>query len=194
MTHGMRNTPEYQAWNGMKARCHNPNDKAFKWYGARGVIVCKKWRSSFAAFFADVGARPSRLHSIDRFPNPLGNYEPENCRWATDKQQNRNRGEFNSTITIQGVTLTVAEWCELRGLNASAVYKRIENGWDRSKAITEPIRLGRRPSSFSKFPNVSFHNKTGKFFAFTGKGKYRKYVGSFNSAEEARLHTGVEVK
>lgn len=88
--HGMRRSPEYAIWCAMKARCTKPNDKSFANYGGRGIRVCDAWQESFAAFFADVGARPSRKHSIDRVDND-GNYEPGNVRWATRSEQNANQ-------------------------------------------------------------------------------------------------------
>jgi hypothetical protein len=88
--HAGRETSEYMAWKHAKDRCFNPNDKAYKNYGARGITMCAEWRDSFAAFFADVGLRPSGL-SLDRFPNNNGNYEPGNVRWATRSEQNRNQ-------------------------------------------------------------------------------------------------------
>ena len=83
--------PEYKTWTGMIGRCENPNSTSFKYYGARGIKVCQRWRESYAAFLADMGKRPSCDYSIDRFPNNDGDYEPRNCRWATDKEQNQNR-------------------------------------------------------------------------------------------------------
>jgi hypothetical protein len=91
MVHGMSKTrPEYNAWLNMNKRCYNQNDPRFKWYGARGISVCDRWRNNFVAFFEDMGPRPSPKHSIDRENND-GNYEPGNCRWATAKQQQNNR-------------------------------------------------------------------------------------------------------
>lgn len=82
---------EYAVWAGMCRRCHNPQDKSYKWYGARGIRVCQRWRQSFDNFMKDMGPRPSAKYSIDRYPDNDGNYEPGNCRWATRAQQERGK-------------------------------------------------------------------------------------------------------
>lgn len=89
-THGQRQTPLYRVWLQMKNRCSNPKDNSFKYYGALGVKVCKRWRDSFAAFLKDMGPRP-RGRSIDRYPDNAGDYKPGNCRWATRSQQQKNK-------------------------------------------------------------------------------------------------------
>lgn len=88
--HGLRKAPEYRLWQNMVQRCGNPNNPRYDDYGGRGIRVCARWRKSFAAFYADVGPRPSAKHSIDRIDND-GNYEPGNVRWATAYQQVHNR-------------------------------------------------------------------------------------------------------
>lgn len=94
-THGNarpgRVTTEYRSWQKMKRRCDAADDKDFHRYGGRGITICKRWRK-FENFLKDMGRKPSRIHSIDRINND-GNYEPGNCRWATPKQQARNRGK-----------------------------------------------------------------------------------------------------
>src|ERR1700722_1457131 len=86
-----RVSSEYSTWVSMKSRCNNPNSTSYKLYGEKGVSVCKQWNDSFQCFFNDMGPKPTKNHSIDRYPDKNGNYEPGNCRWATDKEQNRNR-------------------------------------------------------------------------------------------------------
>ncbi len=86
--------PEYSAWVSMKNRCLNPRAHNYRRYGGRGITICREWIDNFAAFFAYVGPRPSAQHSIDRFPDNNGNYEPGNVRWATAKEQTNNRSKY----------------------------------------------------------------------------------------------------
>lgn len=97
--HGLRWTAEYEVWKTMKQRCYNPRNKRFSYYGARGIVVCERWRKSFSDFLADVGLRPSQKHSLDRIKNE-GNYEPGNVRWATAKQQANNRRPRRKTREV----------------------------------------------------------------------------------------------
>jgi hypothetical protein len=100
--------PEYFVWEKMKGRCNRPTGSNECY---QGVTVCERWRKSFAAFLADMGPRPSPRHSIDRWPNPNGNYEPTNCRWATAKEQRENRRiDDRRMIEFNGKRQCIAEW------------------------------------------------------------------------------------
>lgn len=83
-------TPEYRAWTLMNTRCYNPKCTRYKNWGGRGIQVCGEWRNDYRAFLAYVGRKPTQHHSLDRYPNNDGNYEPGNVRWATRSEQARN--------------------------------------------------------------------------------------------------------
>ncbi len=88
--HGMKGSPEWNAWRNAKFRCTNPKSPDWDDYGGRGIKMAKRWLTSFEAFYAHIGARPSALHSLDRIDNDRG-YMPGNVRWATKAEQNKNR-------------------------------------------------------------------------------------------------------
>jgi hypothetical protein len=132
-THGMDGTPTYKAWSAMLARCNNPKSKEYHNYGGRGIRVCEAWHK-FEPFFADMGERPAGL-SIDRIDND-GNYEPENCRWADWKQQNRNRRN-NKMMEFRGERISLAELAERHGLGYRLVWRRIKRGLSAEEAVSQ---------------------------------------------------------
>jgi hypothetical protein len=136
-THGLSQSQTYRIWNAMKQRCSNPNDSYYHLYGARGVTVCQRWRDSFQAFVEDMGEKPSREYSIDRYPDQNGPYAPGNCRWATMKEQQRNRRN-NVMLTIGDTTLCVAEWAEQQGIRVGMVRDRLRSGWSGHDAVMTP--------------------------------------------------------
>lgn len=134
-THGMSESPEFRIWLHLKDRCLNKNDKQYKNYGGRGIKVCKEWLNSFEVFYADMGKRPSKKHSIDRRNND-GNYCPENCWWVLPKVQSRNTRR-NRMLTYKGETLCMIEWAERLNINYKNLWNRLNKGWNIEKAFTK---------------------------------------------------------
>ena len=133
--HGMHNTPEYMAWAAMIQRCTNPNSAEWKNYGSRGISVCMPWRESFRTFFEYVGKRPSRNHSLDRYPDKDGDYEPGNVRWATAKQQSRNTRR--NIILSNGEVL--ADAAENAGVSIINARNRRGLGWTEGRLLS-PVK------------------------------------------------------
>lgn len=129
--------PEYGIWCGIKERCYNPNEKAYKYYGGRGISMSQKWQDSFENFYTDMGPRPSENHSIDRINND-GNYEPSNCRWATDREQAQNQSTTR-LMTYNGKTLTMTEWARTLNMSIQTLHSRLCRGWSDEKALSTPI-------------------------------------------------------
>lgn len=126
VTHGHHSggkmSSEYSSWHGMIQRCFNPKCKAFERYGAAGITICERWKK-FENFLADMGVKPTPLHTIDRFPNKKGSYEPGNCRWATRKQQSINRSVVHS-VQFNGKEYSLPEICTELGLRRKDVTGR----------------------------------------------------------------------
>lgn len=127
LVHGYSGTRVYRIWSHIKSRCYEPTNVGYELYGGRGVKVCQRWMESFAAFLEDMGDPPTDKHSIDRI-NSDGDYTPENCRWATSTQQNRNRRN-NRVITYLDKTQTLEEWAAELGIDSRRVGWRLTKGW-----------------------------------------------------------------
>ena len=134
-THGQSRSRLYYIWNHMKSRCYNKNHKDYKNYGGRGIKICDEWQDNFQAFYDwSMSHGYDDTLTIDRIDNN-GNYEPNNCRWVTVKQQNRNR-RSNINFTCNGETHCLMDWCKILGLNYNTVYNRFHNcNWSIEKAL-----------------------------------------------------------
>ncbi len=139
-THGLSNSREYVAWCNIKARCLRSTSASYHNYGGRGITVCERWASpdGFGAFLADMGPAPSSKHSGERRDNN-GPDSPDNCYWATRKEQARNKRN-NALITFEGETLCVTDWAERYGINAMTLASRLRAGWDVRRALSTPGR------------------------------------------------------
>jgi hypothetical protein len=137
--HGMSGTPTYSSWASMKSRCLLESDQAFARYGGAGITVCDRWlgKSGFENFLRDMGERPDGK-SIDRV-DTRGGYSPENCRWATPREQCQNR-THNNTITAFGETLCVAEWARRSNIPEDTLRVRLFRlGWTPELAISKSV-------------------------------------------------------
>lgn len=130
-------TKEYYVWLHIKSRCYNENDKGYKNYGARGIIVCDEWLKSFSRFLLDMGIAPSKTHSVDRIDNS-GNYQPDNCRWATATEQ-QNNTRRNKLIEYNNQIKTLPNWCRDLNLSYATVRHRLFVGWSVDDAFSYPI-------------------------------------------------------
>jgi hypothetical protein len=138
-THGMSDSRTYRTWTTMRARCTYESVGAYKHYGGRGIKVCDRW-GVFENFYADMGDRPAGL-SLER-KNVNGNYEPDNCVWASNKEQGRNRRN-NRLITLNGTALTAMEWSERLGIPRTTIMSRRRLGWTDREILTTPRRPDR---------------------------------------------------
>lgn len=135
-------SPEFWTWCNMMHRCHSVGYRDYPEYGGRGIKVCDRWRgpAGFAAFFADMGPRPSKRHSIDRYPDNNGNYEPGNCRWATASQQMRNTRR-NRLLTFQGRTMCMTDWSNETGIPCTMIrWRLLKLKWSVERTLTTPVK------------------------------------------------------
>lgn len=123
---------ERRRYMGMKQRCYNPNAAQYHNYGGRGITICARWLESFDNFYADMGDCPDG-HSLERIDND-GPYSPENCCWATKRQQRLNQRSCNY-LEYNGKRMTVTEWAEALGRSPGALFNRIARGYPIEKVL-----------------------------------------------------------
>lgn len=148
--HGMASRinkhPLYSSWCRIKQRCYNPNCGDYYLYGADGVKMCDRWKTSFENFCTDIlstiGPRQNKT-SLDRFPDKCGHYEPGNVRWGTDEMQANNKRN-NVTASINGKTMTIAQWSREIGTSPGSIHSRIKRGWTPEEAVSVSIRPVRK--------------------------------------------------
>jgi hypothetical protein len=160
--------PEYCVWAAMVQRCCNPKNRAFSYYGARGIKVCEAWRL-FANFFADMGSRPSDSHTLDRKDNN-GNYEPSNCRWTDRQTQMRNR-RSNTFLELNGERKLLCEWATQYGISAALICNRMNKmSWSVERAITTPADK----SKYTPRSGMTAHAKTAGIKLRTVRGRLER--------------------
>ena len=136
--HGMSHSRLYHIWNAMRQRCENPNAISYKYYGEKGIFVCEEWKkfSNFCAWALSNGYNDNL--TIDRI-NSNGNYEPSNCKWATNKEQ-QNHTSYNHLLTHCGETHNITQWAEIIGIPRTALYNRMRRGRDTERALTQKTK------------------------------------------------------
>lgn len=137
--HGKSRTRLYDIWIAIKQRCYNPKNDRYKSYGGRGITVCDEWLNDFQAFYdwAMTNGYKDDL-TIDRI-DVNGNYEPSNCRWITNLQQQQNkRNSF--IVEYKGRKITISQLARENNIKPNVLYGRIKNGWSIEKAVTTPVR------------------------------------------------------
>lgn len=169
-------TKIYKIWTSMKQRCGNPNDKGFKYYGARGILVCDRWKE-FKNFYEDMGDIPEGK-SLDRIDNN-GNYEKDNCRWATHKQQSRNTRR-NIFVEWDGKKQTVKDWADELGFTRSGINRRIKN-WSVDEAFTTE-KLLHGVQYLSEADVIEMRKHRAKSGYFWGSQVFAKKYGLDNSS------------
>lgn len=137
-THGVNEDPFYHTWWSMMRRCYHPEHHNYARYGGRGIHVCEAWHDpvNFVTWARVTAGEKTPTLSLDRIDNNKG-YCPDNCRWATAKQQARNK-RSNRIIELDERKMSLAEWCEEYGIDASVVRTRVAIGWDIEDAIKTP--------------------------------------------------------
>ena len=128
------------AWGQMIARCYDPSHHKYQSYGGRGIRVCDRWICR-RLFMEDMGARPEGM-TLNRIDND-GPYSPENCEWATAREQNQNRRDSRK-ITFNGRTECLEEWSRLVGINRTTLRRRLNSNWTVEAALTTPVTPSRR--------------------------------------------------
>lgn len=185
-THGKSKTPLYRVWVSMKARCYNEANEMYPHYGARGIVVCDRWRFSFESFLADMGSRPSMRHSIDRVDND-GPYSPENCRWATVGEQARNRTNTVAT-RFNGEQMVAKDLAVCIDRPYMTIKARLQKGMSAEEAAAlPPGHVSLNPSS--GYRGVYLHPKrSGKCWqAKLMSKKKTTSLGYYETPEEAAL-------
>ena len=132
---GGHETPEYDSWRNMKARCYSPRYHGYHLYGGRGITICERWRTSFVNFLADMGPKPFPEATIDRYPDQNGPYSPENCRWATRLEQGQNTRKVR-LLTYNGETMCLRAWARRLGITHRTLTLRINRGLPPEKVFS----------------------------------------------------------
>ncbi len=152
----LREHPNYGCWQSMLRRCDTPNTKNYHRYGGRGIKVCDRWlveNNGFENFVADMGIRPSDKHTLDRI-DANGDYCPENCRWATMKEQENNKRN-NIRVVLDGESITVTQLCEIIAINRNCIYKLLKRGVDINYILQVKLNATKNEKHYTEHINFN---------------------------------------
>lgn len=188
----MSNTPTYYSYSSMLKRCYKPTCASFKRYGGRGIKVCDRWLESFENFLEDMGTRNEGT-TLDRIDVDK-DYSPENCRWATRKEQDLNK--TNSVyITAFNETKPATYWVKEYEISLSALYSRIKRGWDPEQALSYPSKR-KHKSPTREIKPQTYQGVTKNWDEWADeydipRGVFRKRILEYNWTIEKTLETPV---
>lgn len=192
----------YGTWQSMKQRCSPTGSQDRAVYVDRGITVHETWKKSFATFIADVGPRPNRSSTLDRYPNRSGNYEPGNVRWATATEQAANTRSAR-LLTMNGATRSMAGWARRTGLSRQTISTRLANGWSVDEALTTALAPNPEYTSFANgrargkkltASDVSAIVAAAKTGTVTGAGLGREYGVSGTAICHVLKQFGIRLK
>lgn len=179
-THGLSKTRLHVIWHSMYCRCYYPSTNQYKNYGGRGITICEEWKKNFVSFYnwaMNNGYKESL--TIDRI-DVNGNYEPNNCRWITRKEQSSNTTQ-NIFYTIDGETKTSKQWCETYNINQTTFKDRLKRGWTLKEALTISTKgLQRKVKTYKIVSQIDKNTN--------------KIINTFNGVGEASRTTGIDAR
>lgn len=153
VNHGMSRTKLYRVYRAMRNRCYRTKDKSYAIYGGRGITVCDEWLNSFQVFYDwSMANGYEEGLTLERKDTNKG-YSPENCCWITKAEQARNR-RSNHPLTYKGETKLLVDWAEEYNISFKTLSRRIRDGWDVERALTEPAFVGKN-QSYNRKESVS---------------------------------------
>lgn len=175
----------YRRWKSMLSRCYNKNHTYYYNYGGRGITVCEEWKNSYQNFCDWVKKSGYKKGlTLDRIDNNKG-YSPENCRWATRKQQGRNQ-RTNKKITINGKTKLMCEWAEISGISEKNISKRIKRGWT-NEELLKPLKRTQQYITYDgKTLTISEWSKILRIPYTTIIGRIKKGLNPFENHDKLR--------
>lgn len=188
-THGLSDTRLYSIYRDILQRCLNEENDQYYLYGGRGITICKEWLQ-FENFYKDMGEKPKGL-SIDRIDNSKG-YCKENCRWATPKEQARNRRD-NTILVIDGSSKIIKEWSEISKIKYTTIISRLIRGWSPKRAVFEKEYYGKKHPNIVTTRKSKSRKRKGYYGVVRINFKVVHHTDLYQTREEAKVVAKTEL-